>query len=106
MNRRQKKKAYKKKYGYNPPKTVVQYHYKEWGRIMAGAMTRINAAIQRVAIAASELSSEIREMTTKTIERIKTMSDEEFDKLMEREDMDAQTKALAWRIRMTETKKE
>lgn len=35
MNRRQKKKAYKKKYGHNPPKTEVKYYGKEWGRIVA-----------------------------------------------------------------------
>ena len=32
MNRRQKKKAYKKKYGHNPPKTEVKYYGKKMGQ--------------------------------------------------------------------------
>ena len=106
MNRRQKKKAYKKKYGHNPPKTVVQYHYKEWGRTIARAMAGITQAMQGVTIAINEMCAGIGEMTKQTIEYIKTMSDEAFDELMEREDLDAQAKGLAWRIRMTDAKKE
>lgn len=45
MNRRQRKKAYKKKYGHNPPKTEVRYHGKEWGRIVSRAMDEIVEAI-------------------------------------------------------------
>ena len=109
MNRRQKKKAYKKKYGYNPPKTEVKYHAKYWGKVFkrtAKTITLAAKAIRSVVPIFQEFVSNICNIAQEYEEHIKTMSDEEFDKLMELKDMDAQTKALAWRIRMTDAKKE
>lgn len=48
MNRRQKKKAYKKKYGHNPPKTEVKYYGKEWGKIVARAMDGIEETTRAI----------------------------------------------------------
>ena len=106
MNRRQKKKAYKKKYGYNPPKTEVKYHAKYWGKVfkrMAKTTTLVAEAIKSVVPIFREFVSNICNIAQEYEENIKTMSDEEFDKLMEREDLDAQTKSLAWRIRMAQS---
>lgn len=107
MNRRQAKKAYKKKYGHNPPKTRVRlYASKEWRRILNEVIEGATRAMQVMAKAAKELSSSIRNMTDEVIEHIKTMSDEDFDELMKRVDLSAEAKAIAWRIRIADVKKE
>ena len=69
MNRRQKKKAYKKKYGYNPPKTEVKYHRKKWGKLMNGMAEAIRAAIPVVRKIIENMARLAQEITT----RIQTM---------------------------------
>ena len=99
MNRRQKKKAYKKKYGYNPPKTEVKYHRKKWGKFIARTMDRmaeaIRAAIPVVRKSIESMARRVQETTT----RIQTMPEEEFNSLLENSDIDESTKALARQIR-------
>lgn len=99
MNRRQKKKAYKKKYGHNPPKTEVQYHYKEWGRIISKAMDGIAEAISGLVPALKKAIDSIAEASAAAIENIKTMPEEDFSRLLESSDLDKEAKALARRIR-------
>lgn len=99
MNRRQKKKAYKKKYGHNPPKTEVQYHYKEWGRIISRAMDGIVETISALVPALKKAIYNIASMTAEAIENIKTMPEEDFNRLLESESLDEGAKALARQIR-------
>ena len=98
MNRRQKKKAYKKKYGYNPPKTEVKYHRKKWGKLMNGMAEAIRAAIPVVRKIIENMARLAQEITT----RIQTMPEEEFNSLLENSDIDESTKALARQIRRKE----
>lgn len=99
MNRRQKKKAYKKKYGHNPPKTEVKYYGKEWGKIVARTMDGIAEAMRAVIPAIRKAVEDIARLTRETITRIQTMPEEEFNSLLENSDIDESTKALARQIR-------
>ena len=99
MNRRQKKKAYKKKYGHNPPKTEIQYHYKEWGKIISRAADGIAEAISGLVPALKKAIDSIAAMTAEAIENIKTMPEEDFNRLLENSDLDEGAKALARKIR-------
>ena len=99
MNRRQKKKAYKKKYGHNPPKTEIQYHYKEWGRKAAKAVEGLAEGIRQIIPAITEMVSAAAEAAKEAIENIKTMPEEDFNRLLENSDLDEGAKALARQIR-------
>lgn len=99
MNKRQAKKAYKKKYGHNPPKTEVQYNHKEWGRIAAKAAEGIAEGIKRIVPAITEMVSAAMAAAKEAIENIKTMPEEDFNRLLENSDLDEGTKALARQIR-------
>lgn len=99
MNRRQKKKAYKKKYGHNPPKTEVRYHSKEWGRIVSRAMDEIAEAISGLVPAIKKAIDSLANMAAEAIENIKTMPEEDFNRLLENSDLDEGTKEMARRIR-------
>lgn len=99
MNRRQKKKAYKKKYGHNPPKTEVRYHGKEWGRIVSRAMDEIAEAISGLVPAIKKAIDSLANMAAEAIENIKTMPEEDFNRLLESSDLDEGTKEMARRIR-------
>ena len=99
MNRRQKKKAYKKKYGHNPPKTELQYHYKEWGKIISKAMDGVAEAISSLVPAMKKAIDSLVEMTKEAVENIKTMPEEDFNRILESSDMDERSKALARQIR-------
>lgn len=101
MNRRQKKKAYKKKYGHNPPKTEVRYHGKEWGRIVSRAMDGIAEAISGLVPAIKKAIDSLANMAAEAIENIKTMPEEDFNRLLESSDLDEGTKEMARRIRRT-----
>lgn len=94
MNRRQKKKAYKKKYGHNPPKTEVRYYGKEWGRIVSRAIRDLVPAIKKAI-------DSLVNMAAEAIENIKTMPEEDFNRLLESSDLDEGTKKMARRIRRT-----
>ena len=101
MNRRQKKKAYKKKYGHNPPKTEVRYHGKEWGRIVSRAMDGIAKAISDLVPVIKKAIDSLANMAAEAIENIKTMPEEDFNRLLESSDLDEGTKEMARRIRRT-----
>lgn len=99
MNRRQKKKAYKKKYGHNPPKTEVKYYGKEWGKIVARTIDGIAEAMRTVIPAIRKAVEDMARLTRETITRIQTMPEEDFNSFLENSDMDESTKELARKIR-------
>lgn len=99
MNRRRKKKAYKKKYGHNPPKTEVRYHGKEWGRIVSRTMDGIAEVISGLVPAIKKAIDSLANMAAEAIENIKTMPEEDFNRLLENSDLDEGTKEMARKIR-------
>ena len=98
MNRRQKKKAYKKKYGHNPPKTEIKYNAKYWGKIIARAVAvaadAITAAIQTI----SEIVADLKETAQATVAKIQAMPEADFIEWVESADLPKESKALAWEI--------
>ena len=99
MNRRQKKKAYKKKYGHNPPKTEAKYYGKEWGKIVARAMDGIAEATRAIIPAIRKAVEDMARLARETVTRIQTMPEEDFNSFLENSDMDESTKELARKIR-------
>lgn len=95
MNRRQKKKAYKKKYGHNPPKSEAKYLYE----IGAKAVEGIAAGIKQIVPAITAAVNAARAAAKEAIENIKTMPEEDFNRLLESSDLDEGSKKLARRIR-------
>lgn len=95
MNRRQKKKAYKKKYGHNPPKTEAKYYSKEWDRIIARTAEGIRAAITVICDTLEKFARATRETT----ERIKTMPEDEFLRLLDNPELTEGAKTMARQIR-------
>lgn len=94
MNRRQKKKAFKKKYGYNPaPRRPVNRQLFD----MIGS--RLTAAIAPAFEAFRKMAEEAVRMAKETTERIQTMPEEEFIKLLETPGMEESTKTLAKQLR-------
>lgn len=99
MNRRQKKKAYKKKYGQNPPKTEVKYYGKKWGKIIARVMDEIVKVIRTTIPVICKALEDAARLTQETTTRIQTMPEEEFNRFLENPDFDEEARKLAKRIR-------
>lgn len=99
MNRRQKKKAYKKKYGHNPPKTEVKYYGKEWGRIIARAMETVAEAIRATIPVIRKSLEDMARLTRETIARIQTMPEDEFLRFLYNPELTEDAKAMARQIR-------
>lgn len=103
MNRRQKKKAYKKKYGHNPPKTEAKYHSRYWGKVaakqVAASMEAIGEVVRALVPAIQEALNTFCRITKEAIEHIKTMPEEDFNRFLESEEVDERAKALARQIR-------
>lgn len=99
MNRRQKKKAYKKKHGYNPPKTDVRYYKKEYARLIARKVEdikdKVNAAISII----QKWVAGFTKIAADTMTKIQTMPEEEFNRILDTADLDEETKEMARRIR-------
>lgn len=98
MNRRQKKKAYKKKYGHNPPKTEAKYYGKEWGRIMARTMETVAESIRAAIPVIRDTLEKFARATRETTERIKTMPEDEFLRFLDNLETEG-AKAMARQIR-------
>ena len=98
MNRRQKKKAYKKKYGHNPPKAEVKYYGKEWGRIMARTMETVAESIRAAIPVIRDTLEKFARATRETTERIKTMPEDEFLRFLDNLETEG-AKAMARQIR-------
>ena len=99
MNRRQKKKAYKKKYGHNPPKTEVRYYGKEWGRIIARTMETVAESIRAAIPVICDALEKFARATRETTERIKTMPEDEFLRFLDNPELTEDAKAMARQIR-------
>lgn len=99
MNRRQKKKDYKKKYGHNPPKTEAKYYGKEWGKIVARAMDGIAEATRAIIPVIRKAVEDMARLARETVTRLQTMPEEDFNSFLENSDMDESTKELARKIR-------
>ena len=99
MNRRQKKKAYKKKYGHNPPKTEVKYYGKEWGRIIARTMETVAESIRAAIPVIRDTLEKFARATRETAERIKTMPEDEFLRFLDNPELTEGAKAMARQIR-------
>lgn len=91
MNKRQAKKAYKKKYGHNPPKTWQQSFNINW--------RSLGEAVGRVAETIGRMLGQVVEIAKDFTEKIQTMSEEEFIAFMEDERLDQQQRALLLTIR-------
>lgn len=111
MNRRQKKKAFKKKYGMNPP-AIMKFECEiDWTGVakeIIGLGKRAMIALDYVAkviipefgLNLRELAKELTEGTEELIERIKMMSDSEWEKF--KEQLTEDQKEIAERIRAHE----
>lgn len=99
MNRRQKKKAYKKKYGHNPPKTEAKYYGKEWGRIIARTMETVAEGIRAAIPVICDTLEKFARATRETAERIKTMPEDEFLRFLDNPELTEGAKAMARQIR-------
>lgn len=92
MNRRQAKKAYKKKHGHNPPKPEIRFYPKYWAKKAKKAMVALPDIMQRFATA-------IRKMTEEVVKQIQTMPEEDFNKFLEEPELETSTRRLAIQIR-------
>lgn len=85
MNRRQKKKAYKKQYGHNPP--TKSRIYQEYGIDMQNVADALAEGFRNVFNAAKEaveiIGKKLAEAWEKTKENIQTMTDEEYAEFLE-----------------------
>lgn len=99
MNRRQAKKAYKKKHGHNPPKTEVKFYPGYWRRVV---MDTTEKAIHLSVKIWQEWIYDVVKIAKETIEHIKAMPDEEFNRLMEAPDLEEGAKEMARKIRSNE----
>ena len=95
MNKRQAKKAYKKKYGHNPPKSEAKHLYE----VAAKAVEGIAAGIRQIMPAITAAVNAAVIAATEAIENIKTMPEEDFNRMLESSDLDERSKALARQIR-------
>lgn len=99
MNTRQKKKAYKKKYGHNPPKTEVKYYGKEWGRTIARTMETVAESIRAAIPIIRDTLEKFARATRETAERIKTMPEDEFLRFLDNPELTEDAKTMARKIR-------
>ena len=94
MNRRQKKKAFKKKYGMNPPATMKLECEIDWTgvakeiiklgkRAMIALDYVTKVIIPEFGLNMRELAKELTEGTEQLIERIKMMSDSDWEEFKE-----------------------
>lgn len=85
MNRRQKKKAYKKQYGHNPP--VKSYFYQAYGVDMQNVADALEKGVKLACEAITEAIAAVTKNITAaweyTKERIQTMTEEEYAEYLE-----------------------
>lgn len=94
MNKRQWKKAYKKRYGHNPP--TKDYLYKAYGADMAVVADRMAKAFEKdftvIRETIEEMAKNITVAWEKVKENIQTMSEEEYAEFLE----ELQPEARGW----------
>ena len=100
MNRRQKKKAYKKKYGHNPP--TGSYIYQAYGIDMQNVAEALGNGIRMACEAISEaivaFTKNITSAWESMKEHIQTMTEEEYAEFVE--ELTPEQKGWAAAIRM------
>ncbi len=100
MNRRQKKKAYKKRYGHNPP--TKSYIYQAYGVDMQNVADALAEGFRKVFYAAKEaveiMGKKLADAWEKTKERIQTMTEDEYAEFLE--GLEPETRGWAAAIRM------
>lgn len=100
MNRRQKKKAYKKRYGHNP--TTKDFIYRTYGVDMEvvadGMVEAFRKAFEAVKEAVEVVAKNITTAWEKTKENIQTMTDEEYAEFLEELPQEARGWAAAIRM--------
>lgn len=100
MNRRQKKKAYKKRYGHNPP--TKSRIYQEYGIDMQNVADALAEGFRNVFNAAKEaveiIGKKLAEAWEKAKENIQTMTDEEYAEFLEELPQEARGWAAAIRM--------
>ena len=108
MNRRQKKKAFKKKYGYNPPKTSelkIEIDWKAVAEDMASLGVKARETIEYVANViipdfverVSEMLKDMQKAVNELVEKIKEMPEEEWQEF--KKELTEEQIQLAERIR-------
>ena len=96
MNRRQKKKAFKKKYGFNQPRYASVIWFEKRAEIIAKAAVMAAKALR-------ERCAQVFTLAKETIEQIQTMPEEEFIKVLETSEVDEGTKEMARKLRVAST---
>lgn len=108
MNRRQKKKAFKKKYGYNPPKTSELKIDIDWSAVaenMVSLGARVRETVEYVANViipdfaerVSKLLKDMQRAVNELVEKIKEMPEEEWQEF--KKELTEEQIQLAERIR-------
>lgn len=100
MNRRQAKKAYKKKYGHNPPKTEVRFHRKYYAKLVIKAMDELPGIVHRACEVLRKMCEVAVRVANETIEQIQTMPEVDFVKFLETSGLDESAKRFAMQVRM------
>ena len=100
MNRRQKKKAYKKRYGHNPPEKsyVYQAYEIDIQRVVDTLADGIGRACKAITEAVAAFTENITNMWERTRESIQTMSEEEYAEFLE--ELEPEARGWAAAIRM------
>lgn len=96
MNRRQKKKAYKKKYGHNPP--TGSYIYQAYGIDMQSVAEAMGNGIRMACEAIVAFTKNITSAWESMKEHIQTMTEEEYAEFVE--ELTPEQKGWAELIRM------
>ncbi len=99
MNRRQRKKAFKKKYGFNPPKTDQRFHAKYLAKVMDKILDAIPDILGKVFAAIRQAALTVEERTRDMTEKMRSMTEEEFIEFLETSVKDEDTKELAKKMR-------
>ena len=100
MNRRQAKKAYKKKYGHNPLKTEVRFIRSTTRKLVIKTMDEVRKIMPRAIAAIRKMCEAAVRVVNETTERIQTMPEEEFIQFLETSGLEESTKKLAMQLRM------
>lgn len=85
MNKRQTKKAFKKKYGCNPPKDEV--------------VSCLGEALQRAVKIIKEWAYKVNGFMTQTVIRIQEMNEDELNRIINTSELTKEQKALILAIR-------
>lgn len=101
MNKRQAKKAFKKKYGYNPPKNdyIAEFNNIDFAAVGEALAAGLKAGLERACEVLQEMARKVGAFLADFRERIQTMPEEEFNAWLESGELDDQQKALLKLIR-------